>query len=241
VNSFPETLPPPGGERGVSNPVSILSGSIRGDSASEPKNEKKYGAKLQKSTSQKFEPNTPQPAATTLKLIFLFRESLQRSRLPRIVPLVDAMTRAGTSDMVPKLWRLLRAGAIPVVEWQGSRLICVAGDVQNSDEYAVKQMNRTIDLVRYQRYGDDLLLLEQLTTTTPKPAIIAVAATAGITQNDTGKKCKTVSHLIGEAPPALLDLYHTIVDHLQAAGDDVQVKPTEFYMGFRRINSLECV
>lgn len=127
------------------------------------------------------------------------------------------------------------------VDWPGSRLICVAGDFQKWDEHSVKQMNRTIDLVRYRRYGDDLLLLEQLTATTARPAITAVATTAGITQNGTGKKYKTVSQLIAEAPPALLDIYHAVADHLQAAGDDVQVKPTDFYIAFRRIKNFGCV
>jgi predicted transport protein len=127
------------------------------------------------------------------------------------------------------------------VDWPGSRLVCVAGDFQKWDEHAVKQMNRTIDLVRYRRYGDDLLLLEQLTATTAKPAITAPALTTVAPPNGTGKKYKTVSQLIAEAPPALLDLYHAVADHLQAAGDDVQVKPTDFYIAFRRIKNFGCV
>ena len=127
------------------------------------------------------------------------------------------------------------------VDWPGSRLICVAGDFQKWDEHAVEQMNRTIDLVRYRRYGDDLLLLEQLTATTAKPAAGAVAATAPQPANGVAKKYKTVTQQIAEAPPALLDLYHAVADHLQAAGDDVQVKTTDFYIAFRRIKNFGCV
>ncbi|OYY89139.1 MAG: DUF91 domain-containing protein [Sphingomonas sp. 28-66-16] len=127
------------------------------------------------------------------------------------------------------------------VDWPGSRLICVAGDFQKWDEHAVKQMNRTIDLVRYRRYGDDLLLLEQLTATTAKPAAGTLVATASPAANGTAKKYKTVTQQIAEAPPALLDLYHGVADHLQAAGDDVQVKPTDFYIAFRRIKNFGCV
>ncbi|CAN5843594.1 DUF5655 domain-containing protein [soil metagenome] len=127
------------------------------------------------------------------------------------------------------------------VDWPGSRLICVAGDFQKWDEHAVKQMNRTIDLVRYRRYGDDLLLLEQLTATTAKSATGVTAATPPSASNGAGKKYKTVSQQIAEAPPALLDLYHAVADHLQAAGDDVQVKTTDFYIAFRRIKNFGCV
>ena len=130
------------------------------------------------------------------------------------------------------------------VDWPGSRLICVAGDFQKWDEHAVKQMNRTIDLVRYRRYGDDLLLLEQLTATTAttaKSATGASVATPTSPANGPGKKYKTVSQQIAEAPAALLDLYHAVADHLQAAGDDVQVKTTDFYIAFRRIKNFGCV
>ena len=127
------------------------------------------------------------------------------------------------------------------VDWPGSRLICVAGDFQKWDEHAVKQMNRTIDLVRYRRYGDDLLLLEQLTATTAKPAAGVATVTMASPANGPGKKYKTVSQQIAEAPPVLLDLYHAVADHLQAAGDDVQVKTTDFYIAFRRIKNFGCV
>jgi predicted transport protein len=127
------------------------------------------------------------------------------------------------------------------VDWPGSRLICVAGDFQKWDEHAVKQMNRTIDLVRYRRYGDDLLLLEQLTATTAKPAAGVATVTTPSSPNGSGKKYKTVSQQIDEAPPGLLDLYHAVADHLQAAGDDVQVKSTDFYIAFRRLKNFACV
>lgn len=102
-------------------------------------------------------------------------------------------------------------------------------------------MNRTIDLVRYRRYGEDLLLLEQLTATTAKPAAGTAAATVSSAANGSAKKYKTVTQQIAEAPPALLDLYHAVSDHLQAAGDDVQLKPTDFYIAFRRLKNFGCV
>lgn len=131
------------------------------------------------------------------------------------------------------------------VDWPGSRLICIAGDFQKWDEHAVKQMNRTIDLVRYRRYGDDLLLLEQLTATTARPTSGAppaqsTPAAAVTSMTASAKKQKTVTQYIAEAPPSLLDLYHAVADHLQAAGDDVQVKTTDFYIAFRRLKNFAC-
>lgn len=127
------------------------------------------------------------------------------------------------------------------VDWSGSRLICVAGDFQKWDEHAVKQMNRTIDLVRYRRYGEDLLLLEQLTATTASGAGAVSSATTSTGNLPSAKKYKTISRQIEEASPALLDLYHAVADYLQAQGDDVQVKTTDFYVAFRRLKNFACV
>ena len=113
------------------------------------------------------------------------------------------------------------------VDWSGSRLICVAGDFGKYDEHAVKQMNRTIALVRYRRYADDLLLLEQLTATSAKPAVSAIVTPATPTLPAQGKKYKTITQQISEAPSAVLDLYHAVSAYLEALGDDVQIKTTE--------------
>lgn len=127
------------------------------------------------------------------------------------------------------------------VDWSGSRLICVAGDFQKWDEHAVKQMNRTIDLVRYRRYGEDLLLLEQLTATTASGAGAVSSAATSTGNLPPAKKYKTISRQLEEASPVLLDLYHAVADYLQAQGDDVQVKTTDFYVAFRRLKNFACV
>jgi predicted transport protein len=127
------------------------------------------------------------------------------------------------------------------VDWSGSRLICVAGDFGKYDEHAVKQMNRTIALVRYRRYADDLLLLEQLTTTSAKPAVPVIATSTSPPAPAQGKKYKTVTQQVAEAPPAVLDLYHAVSAYLEAVGDDVQVKTTDFYVAYRRMKNFACV
>jgi len=127
------------------------------------------------------------------------------------------------------------------VDWSGARLICVAGDFQKWDQHAVKQMNRTIDLVRYRRYGDDLLLLELLTATTAKPSDVSSMPSTQTVAAVQTKKYKTVTQQIAEAPTAVSDIYHAVASYLEAAGDDVQVKTTDFYVAFRRLKNFACV
>jgi hypothetical protein len=90
------------------------------------------------------------------------------------------------------------------VDWSGPRLICIAGDFTRYDEHAVKQMNRNIDLIRYRKFENDLLLLEQLTSTSAAPLTGPRPSTGG-GQWVKGKYA-TVSDHMEKAPPQLLAL-----------------------------------
>jgi predicted transport protein len=135
------------------------------------------------------------------------------------------------------------------VDWSGPRLICIAGDFNKFDEHAVRQMNRNIDLIRYKKFEGDLLLLEQLTVATargaPSGAVsgdASEAAGSGAPAPGGAKaKYKTITTQLEESPVALRDLYEAVASHLTAAGDDVTVKVTDYYVAFRRIKNFACV
>jgi len=55
------------------------------------------------------------------------------------------------------------------IQWSGPRLLCTAGDFTKYDEHALQQINRNIELIRYKRYGDSLLLLELVNAKTRDP------------------------------------------------------------------------
>ena len=48
------------------------------------------------------------------------------------------------------------------IDWTMPRVICIAGDFNKYDEEAIKQINRNVSLFRYKKYGNELLLFEQL-------------------------------------------------------------------------------
>ena len=58
-----------------------------------------------------------------------------------------------------------------VIDWSSPRLICIAGDFKKYDEHAVAQINRTIELVRYRKYGDDFIVLELVNAVVGTPAV----------------------------------------------------------------------
>ena len=123
------------------------------------------------------------------------------------------------------------------VDWSGPRLICIAGDFTKYDEHAVKQMDRNIALIRYRKFEGDLLLLEQLTSTSMGTGQGGGAAVSGAVKT----KYKTVTDYLQAASPELTDRYHALESYLLSLGDDVEQKTTDFYVAFRRIKNFACV
>ncbi len=113
------------------------------------------------------------------------------------------------------------------IDWSSPRLMCIAGDFTRYDEHAVQQINRNIELIRYRRYGDSLLLFELINATTAQIV-------------DT-KVYKTVTEYLAQANDDLRDRFEALKAFLMALGDDVQMKPLKFYFAFKRIKNFACV
>jgi predicted transport protein len=135
----------------------------------------------------------------------------------------------------------LGAEAAKIVDWSGSRLICIAGDFGKYDEHAVKQMNRNIALIRYRKFNGELLLLEQLTAASAKPIAISATTSSSGSLNFGKGKYKTTTEHIAEASPEVLELYESVKAYLEAIGDDIQVKMNDNYVAFRRLKNFACV
>ena len=122
------------------------------------------------------------------------------------------------------------------VEWSSPRLLCIAGDFTKYDSHAVKQMNRNIELIRYRHYGDDLLLLDLVNSTTAPSA--GSVPSSPVTA--TGGKTKTVAEYLAQADQELSDRYEALKAWMLALGDDVQFKVLKNYFAFRRIKNFAC-
>lgn len=123
------------------------------------------------------------------------------------------------------------------IDWSGPRLLCIAGDFSRYDEYAVLQIPRNIELLRYRRYGGDLLLLELVRASSGVPPQRRSVVT------DKAKETR-----FGDAggagtpePKTLQDIWECLKAFLQALGDDVQMKELEQYVAFRRLKNFACI
>lgn len=139
-------------------------------------------------------------------------------------------------DFEVLVMKTLGVEAAKAIDWTTPRLICIAADFTKFDTYAIKQMSRNIELVRYKTFGDDLLTLERLG---------AVATTSGNSGSaGTSMKStdyKTVTNSLGDASDDLTNLYADLETHLIGQGDEVIKKVQQNYIAFRRIKNFACV
>ena len=122
------------------------------------------------------------------------------------------------------------------IEWDNPRLLCVAGDFTKYDAYAVQQIDRNIELIRYRRYGDELLLFERANT-----LISAGGDTPPKEVKPPKPPYKTVTQVLDEANSDLRDRYESLKAFLLALGDDVQINTLKYYLAFKRIKNFACV
>lgn len=129
------------------------------------------------------------------------------------------------------------------VEWSAPRLICIAGDFTRYDEHAVKQISRNLELIRYRRFGDDLLLLDLVTTTTGIEPLRTEQPIRETAPNGTSPaaRYKTIGDYLADADPILTDLFESTRAFLRALGDDVQERTLKNYFAFTRLKNFACV
>jgi len=119
------------------------------------------------------------------------------------------------------------------IDWSSPRLVCIAEDFSRYDQYAVEQINRNIDLIRYAFFGDDLLMLEQVTAVT--------ATTQQSSSVGTALATKTIGQVLESLSGPTKDLYEALRSAILALGDDVQEKVLKYYVAFKRIKNFACV
>jgi predicted transport protein len=126
------------------------------------------------------------------------------------------------------------------IDWSAPRLLCIASDFTKYDEYAVQQINRNIELIRYRRYGKELILFELVNATTAQGQLEGNGSDNGVKHKGTANY-KTATELLEQSSPALRDRFEALKAFLLALGDDVQMKILKYYVAFRRIKNFACV
>lgn len=129
------------------------------------------------------------------------------------------------------------------IDWNGARLICIANDFTRYDEYAVRQIHRNIQLVRYIKYGDQLLLFELVNATsgqTPLPSKNGQKPKTEGTPATGTRKSKTARGNLESAAKEIQDLYYILKDYCLGLGQDITYKEGVDQFIFKRFRNFVC-
>jgi predicted transport protein len=139
--------------------------------------------------------------------------------------------------------RVLGRDVADKVEWDNPRLICIASGFSRYDEHAIKQIDKNIDLMRYEYFDEDLFLLELVNshsknrystspTGTPLPPSIVPPSKRRLDVHEERKRA---------APESLIQMYEDICDFALSLGDEVQRTELKFYTALKKIRNFASV
>ena len=121
------------------------------------------------------------------------------------------------------------------IDWTMPRVICVAGDFTKYDESAIKQMNRNISLIRYKKFGEDLLMFEQVNEN------IATAIPEDEPAGKVKPTDKTFDEQMRNADENIRLLYENLSNYILSLGDDISESHLKLYAAFKKIRNVVTV
>lgn len=124
-----------------------------------------------------------------------------------------------------------------LIDWSAPCVICIANDFTKFDTHAVNQMQRNIKLVKYRKYGDDLIALEFLNT--PQVQALVDDSAPLVAKNSKGDK--TFRQHLEETSEAVRTLYTSIHDYILSLGDDISENQLKLYIAFKKVKNIVCI
>lgn len=121
------------------------------------------------------------------------------------------------------------------IDWTMPRVVCIAGDFTKYDESAIKQMNRNISLIRYKKFGNDLLMFEQINEN------VAVAISEAEPSFKTKSTDKTFEEQLANADDSIKTLYQDLTNYILSLGDDISETHLKLYSAFKKIKNIVTV
>ena len=125
------------------------------------------------------------------------------------------------------------------IDWSMPCVICVANDFTKFDEHAVNQMQRNIKLVRYRKFGDDLIALEHLNAPQVQPIVYDEKQNKP-TKKSTGKD-KDFKESFADAGEKNQNIFYTLRDYVMSLGDDIAENQLKYYVAFKKAKNFVCV
>ena len=125
-----------------------------------------------------------------------------------------------------------------LIDWSMPCVICIANDFTKFDEHAVNQMQRNIKLVRYRKFGDNLIALEHLNAPHVQPSTDETVSQPG---KKVGWKDKDFKQYFAEAGEKNQNLFYTVKEYVLSLGDDITENQLKLYVAFKKAKNVVCV
>ena len=120
------------------------------------------------------------------------------------------------------------------IDWSVPCVICIANDFTRYDVHAVNQMQRNIKLVKYRKYGEDLILFEHLNA----PAVTPLTDTASSSPSSSQK---THQEKLASASTHFKTLYADLCNFIEAQGDDLVANQLKLYLAYKKVQNVFCI
>ena len=128
------------------------------------------------------------------------------------------------------------------VEWSAPRLICVASDFSKYDQYAVNQINRNIDLLRYKFFDGDFLLLEQLTQVSQSNSGLAETKKIKTLKTKSTKSSQRTFNIhVAQLSENLSNVLSELDDFVRSLDSKIAYKELKFYAAYSLVRNFVCV
>jgi predicted transport protein len=117
-----------------------------------------------------------------------------------------------------------------------TRLLCIAQDFTRYDEHAVAQIDRNIELIRYRRYVDGTLLLEQVNVVTASNQLVDDDEPGPF-----GKRASNdqpISAILPKLTGELADVWEGVRIFTLSLGDYLVIRELKLYWAYRRIKNF---
>lgn len=125
--------------------------------------------------------------------------------------------------------------AANTIDWTMPRVICIANDFTRYDESAIKQMNRNISLIRYKKFGNDLLMFEHINENIAEAIVDTESVVIGKTKD------KSFEEQYKNARSDIKELYDDVRNYVLSQGDDISENSLKLYTAFRKIKNIVCI
>ena len=123
------------------------------------------------------------------------------------------------------------------IDWSIPCVVCIASDFTKFDEHAVNQMQKNIKLIKYKKFGDGLILFEQINAPVVKPNKDSTDNAPQVKKSVD----KTFSEQLEATSDELREIYYAIRDYILSLGDDISENQLKLYCAYKKIRNIVCV